>query len=266
MKLIFWNTKLCNEFDVIKSILTSETPDLLFLAEFDQNLLLSNLFTLNSIDYEHYLNPGCDKIIIIKKKNLVNIELSLQHKDYSALYFKKINLYIISLHMPSQMSYNLDALKYNISEFKFEFENYIGNSVEKNILLIGDFNVNPFESPIVHFDGLSATNTRNFNVIKTFRSKQKYIYYNPTWKLYTDNDFPGTFVKKRPSGSVFDVIDHHYLDQVILSYRLKENLISEEIKTLKKTEEYTFCDIRRNKVLLSDHLPLKYVFEIKNYN
>ena len=164
--------------------------------------------------------------------------------------------------MPSQMAYNLDALKYNISEFKFEFENHIGNSNEKNILIIGDFNVNPFESPMVNYDGMSATNTTRFNVIKKFRGRDNHIYYNPTWKLYLDNEFPGTFLKKRPSNSVFDVIDHHYLDQVILSFKLKENLISENINTLKKTPEYEFCDSIRNKILISDHLPLKYEFEL----
>ena len=196
MKLLFWNTKFCKEFNVILSILNTESPDLFFLAEFDEDLILSNLSNLNIINYEYFLNPGCGKIKIIKKKTLTDIELSLQHNDYSALFLKNLDTYIISLHMPSQMSYNLDALKHNISEFKFKFENFIGNSAEKNILLIGDFNVNPFESPIVNYDGLSATNTKNFNVTKTFRSKQNHVYYNPTWRLYSENDFPGTFLKK----------------------------------------------------------------------
>lgn len=262
MKLLFWNTKSCKDFEIIKSILNNELPDILFLAEIDLETLTDNNVELLALGYSIFSNPGCDKIKIIKNKELRGIELSVQHNDYSALYIKKYDLYIISLHMPSQMAYSLDALKHNLSEFKFEFENSIGNSIEEKILLIGDFNVNPFESPIVNYDGLSATNTLNFNAIKTHRNKKNHIYYNPTWKLYSQNEFPGTFIKKRPSNSVFDVIDHHFLDQVILSYKLKETLKSENIHVIKNTPEYSFCDIARNRILISDHLPLKYEFEL----
>lgn len=262
MKTIFWNTKRINDFKIILSILKEEVPDFLFLAEFTKDDFSTFDKDLNDVDYEHYSNPGCGKIVIIKKKSLTDVNLSIQHNDYSALYLKTLDLYIIALHMPSQMSYSLDALEYNLSEFKFEFENHIGNSEQKSILLIGDFNVNPFESPIINYNGLSATNTTNFNVIKKFRGSENHIYYNPTWKLYTNNSFPGTFKKARPSNSVFDVIDHHYLDQVILSHKLLKRITKEEINTVNKTSEFDIFDITTNKINYSDHLPIKYEFQI----
>ena len=262
MKIIFWNTKQINNFKIILSILTDELPDFFFLAEFNKDNFLNFNNDLDNIDYEHYLNPGCDKIVIIKKKGLTNLDLSIQHNDFSAIYLKALDIYIISLHMPSQMSYNLDALKYNLSEFKFEFENHIGNSEQKSILLIGDFNVNPFESPIVNYDGLSATNTTNFNAIKKFRGSENHIYYNPTWKLYSNNNFPGTFRKTRPSNSVFDVIDHHFLDQIILSHKLLKRISKEEIDIILKTSEFDIFDTTLNKVKYSDHLPIKYVIKL----
>lgn len=262
MKTIFWNTKNINDFKIVLSILKDESPDFLFLAEFNKDYFSSFNDDLNNLDYEHFLNPGCEKIIIIKKKKFLDIELSIQHNDYSALYIKALDIYIISLHMPSQMAYSLDALKYNLSEFKFEFENHIGNSEQKSILLIGDFNVNPFESPIINYDGLSATNTTNFNVIKKHRGSENHIYYNPTWKLYSNNNFPGTFKKSRPSNSVFDVIDHHYLDQVILSHKLLKRIVKEDINTIIKTSEFDIFDITSNRIKHSDHLPIKYELEI----
>jgi exonuclease III len=262
MKLIFWNTKKINDFRIIISILNDESPDFLFLAEFNHDELNSHMSELNIINYEHFLNPGCDKILIIKKKEITDIDLSLQHKDYSAIYIKSIDVHIISLHMPSQLNYGLDALKHNLSEFKFQFETHIGNSEQKSILLIGDFNVNPFEAPIVNYDGLSATNTTNFNVIKVFRSQENHIYYNPTWKLYSNINFPGTFRKVRPSNSVFDVIDHHYLDQVILSHKLLKRITNEDISTLLQTSEYDIFNIALNKIMHSDHLPIKYEFQL----
>ncbi|MDR4954008.1 hypothetical protein REB14_17650 [Chryseobacterium sp. ES2] len=262
MKLIFWNTKKINNFRIIMSILNDESPDFLFLAEFNYNELNPYISELNSINYEHFLNPGCDKILIIKKKEIVDIDLSLQHTDYSAIYIKSIDIYIISVHMPSQLNYGLDALKHNLSEFKFQFENHIGNSEQKSILLIGDFNVNPFESPIVNYDGLSATNTTNFSAIKVFRGQENHIYYNPTWKLYTNINFPGTFRKTRPSNSSFDVIDHHYLDQVIISHKFLKRINNEQINTVLQTTEFNIFDLTLNKIIHSDHLPIKYEFQL----
>ena len=125
MKLLFWNTKSCNQIDIIKSILNFNSPDFLFLAEMDLKILTDNNVELLAIGYTVFPNPGCDKIKILKKKDLNGVELSIQHNDYSALYIKEQDLYIVSLHMPSQMAYSLDALKHNLSEFKFDIS--IGN-------------------------------------------------------------------------------------------------------------------------------------------
>lgn len=262
MKIIFWNTKNVANFDIILSIIEQEQPDLFYLAEFSNSEIIKHKKSLETINYEYFINPICDKIITLKEKKLSNISLSIQHKDYSCIYYRNYDLHIIALHMPSQMSYNLDALKYNLSIFKSEFENHIGYSDDKNILLIGDFNVNPFESPIISFDGLGATNTINFNSRKTFRGSEQSIYYNPTWNLYSKKHFPGTFRKTRPSNTVFDIIDHHLLDQVIISQKLLKVIKNDNLDIIYKTSDFDIFDEAKLKINFSDHLPIKYEFEI----
>lgn len=243
-------------------MIETEQPDLLYLAEYKQLDIEAFKTNLQSLNYQIIPNPGCNKILIISSRTVDDINLTLQQNDYSGIYLKRTDINIIALHMPSQYSYDFDALKYNISEFKSDFEQYIGKSSNTNIILIGDFNVNPFEKPMVNYDGLAATNSVNFNSKRTFRGKQKEVYYNPTWKLYAKTYFPGSFYRKRPSNSSFDVIEHHFLDQVVLSEKFLKKIKVDHIDLIEETKNYTIFDSSSYNINYSDHLPIKYEYTL----
>lgn len=262
MKVVFWNTKNIEDINIVLSIIEDESPDIFFLAEFKSLMIKDYYKEIDALNMSHLINPGCEKIIILIKKTLKNIELTIQHTDYTGIRLAKSNLNIISVHMPSQINYEFDALKFNIGKFKADFEKHIGETETANILLIGDFNVNPFESPMTHYDGLAATNTNDFNPKKIFRGYSNSLYYNPTWQLYAKSHFPGTYRKPRPSNTSFDVIEHHFLDQVIMSQKLLMSIKSDNIDIIDKTTKYNIFDYAKNKINFSDHLPLKYNFEI----
>jgi exonuclease III len=156
----------------------------------------------------------------------------------------------------------MDALKSFIRTFRGEIDDEIGNSSKQDILIIGDFNVNPFEKPMIDFDGFSASNSKSHRKEVTHLRSKKELYYNPTWTMYGKNNFPGTKYFRRPSASSFDILEHHYLDQVVLSYSLSQKLTSESINVLEFTTNKTFFDSTSNSILQSDHLPLIYEFKI----
>jgi hypothetical protein len=127
---------------------------------------------------------------------------------------------------------------------------------------MGDFNINPFEKPMIDFDGFGASNSIKLRKEAVHLQKRKALYYNPTWILYRENSFPGTKYFKRPSGSSFDILEHHFLDQVVLSYQMSQNIIFENINVLRKTKNFTLFNISTNSIDFSDHLPLIYEYKI----
>ncbi len=135
MKVIFWNTKNIENFDIILSILKDENPHFFFLSEFEHLDLSNHYNDLLNLNFEQFSNPGCDKIKILKRKTIKNVELTIQHNNYTGLYLPKIDLNIISVHMPSQMNYEFDGLKYNMAKFKSDFELHIGDTENENILI-----------------------------------------------------------------------------------------------------------------------------------
>lgn len=158
----------------------------------------------------------------------------------------------------------MEALRDNLRSFRNRLDTEIGNSSEKSILIIGDVNVNPYEPAMINFDGFMATNTTNGRkMIKSIDSSDgREPYYNPSWRLYSKSDFPGTKKFPRPSGSSYDIIEFHLLDQVLISNKMKDNIEIDEIDIIISTTNYKLLNKKYNRVDYSDHLPLLYQFKI----
>jgi len=260
MKCIYWNTKNISEIDRVIEIATQENPDLIFLSETSIELLNVNSDQLDKIGYEYFPNPGCERVIILKRK-VIDIELGLQTRYYTSLKITGINTHIISVHLPSQMFQHMDALKEFIRDFRTNIDSEIGSSLTERILIIGDFNVSPFDKAMIDFDGFVATNSINARSEITHLGKNRSTYYNPTWQLYSRNYFPGTKHFKRPSGSSYDVLEFHYLDQVVISQRLRQDMATDNIEIIENAESHSFFDKTKNMIEGSDHSPIMYEFK-----
>lgn len=262
MNYTYWNTNNIRANDMIVEIAKIENVDLFFLAEFNKNQLTELEADLEKNDYELFENPGCKRITIIKKKT-INLDLSIQNPYYSVVVHKETGINVVSLHLPSQLWQSLDSLKEFMRDLRNNLDNEIGTSAEAKILLIGDFNVNPYESPMTHYDGFLCTNSPKAKHTINHLGKSRTTYYNPTWQLYSRVNFPGTKQFNRPSTTSYDVLEFHYLDQVVISQKLLESIEEESINVIENTKNFTFFNQEKNVIELSDHLPLIYKFKIK---
>jgi exonuclease III len=262
MTIIYWNTKEVANLDRIADILNDRQPDFIFLSEIKRDVIENNSALLKNLGYEYFENPGCKRVAIIKKSSL-QVELKMQNYYYTAVKESSFGIHIISLHLPSQMFQHMKALKEFIRDFRNTIDIEIGSSLEKKIIVIGDFNINPHEDPMIDFDGFLATNSvKSRHTIKHLK-KIRTTYYNPTWQLYSRKHFPGTKAFNRPSGSSYDILEHHFLDQVVISQYLLSNISNDSIEVIEKTKNFIFFDDANNSIVGSDHLPLLYQFKIK---
>lgn len=261
MNFAYWNTKQIDAVDMIVDIIKQNNLSLFFLSEINLEKLLEQINKIDDIGYEVFENPGCERVLILKKKNLC-VQLNIQNHFYSAIKLIENDIYVISLHLPSQMFQSLDSLKEFMRDLRNNIDVEIGDSLTEKILLIGDFNINPYESPMTHYDGFLATNSPMAKNRINHLQKSRTTYYNPTWQLYSRKNFPGTKQFRRPSATSYDILEFHFLDQVIISQKLLESISEEKIEVVEKTDNFEFFNVKTNKIKQSDHLPLLYKLKL----
>lgn len=255
MKIIFWNCNLKDSEDIINDIVISEVPDIIILAEVNNN------YEGEIINYTKVPNVGCSRIDVYAKNN-TSLSLGLQNTYYTGIYLGDYNINLIGVHFPSQMYQSFDGIKKVIRKFKESIQRDIGFSSKENIVFIGDFNVSPYDPPMIGFDGLAATNSLSSRFKKKHLGESTEFYYNPTWKLYNESGFPGSFNYSRPSATSFDIIENHLLDQVVVSKLFIDNFNKFEVSLIKNTNNYSYFSLASSKILISDHLPLKFEIHI----
>jgi len=189
MKCIYWNIHSIEDIKLIINILEQEKPDVFFISEINDDFINNNLHKLQEIKYEILDNPGCERVKIIKNISL-QVRIDLQNKYYTTIFIEDINTYVVSIHLPSQMFQHMKALKEFIRDFRLDIDKEIGCSMEKRILVIGDFNVSSYEAPMIDFDGFITTNSIKSRPTITNLGKKRISYYNPTWQLYSRKHFP----------------------------------------------------------------------------
>jgi exonuclease III len=131
-----------------------------------------------------------------------------------------------------------------------------GQQKTDKLILLGDFNMNPYDIGMNLAAGLNAMMTKSCME----RGYRRYIgenydfYYNPMWSLFGDNT-------DGPAGTVHDISSQgpygwSMLDQVLINYSIVE--IFRDVKILTEAGEVSLMDKkgRPDAKRASDHFPI----------
>lgn len=138
------------------------------------------------------------------------------------------------------------------------------NSEQNNnrMILMGDFNMNPFDPGMNLAMGFNAMMTKTCveRGQRTFLGKKYDFYYNPMWSLFGDGS-------KGPAGTCYDTSNQgrygwSMLDQVILNYSIVHGF--ESVRILTHAGRHCLVDAngRPDALSASDHLPI--ILELKD--
>lgn len=125
-----------------------------------------------------------------------------------------------------------------------------------NLVILGDFNMNPYESGMGLASGFNAMMTRSCTVrgARTYNGHPYDFYYNPMWSLFGDNT-------AGPAGTVHDTSNQgpygwSMLDQVLLHQSMIDSFHRVQILTHAGTTALTKQNGRPDAAGASDHLPI----------
>jgi hypothetical protein len=260
MKFLFWNIQKKLLISEIAELISESECNIYAFAESSDEIIdkvIALLINKYNILCSSYPTPGCDKIKIVVNGKVENISLLNQDKHYSLIKISEKNneLIVGFVHFPSKLHHTLNQLR-RISEL---LRNQILVEEELNsisdTMVIGDFNVDPFEMPMVSFTGMAATNgitcSQRESVICD--GEENRLFYNPMWTLYSSH-------KERPGSHRYirtgeDVVSWHFLDQVLIRPTLINRFKFESLILIKNTQNYNYLNTNQMPNL-SDHLPL----------
>lgn len=266
-RLLFWNTNGNDVEDIVRSIVRHCSIDIIILAEseLDDSHLLEKLSSDTEECYS--MAPGIAKRLrIYSRFDPKNIE-PVQDSSYIAIRHIMTPLHrsflLVAVHLPSKLYEEKDdqtIMCIAIARDIERAEQIIGHT---RTILVGDFNLDPFESGMVGAEGFHATMDRNIakKDSRLVKGKKYKYFYNPMWNGLGDESTgpPGTYYYD--TGRYINYYWHTF-DQVLIRPELLDYFRYDKLNVLTKINGRSL--LSRNGMpddkLASDHLPL--VFEI----
>ncbi len=225
MRIGFWNVNNKALIDPIVGLIFEKNLSLLVLAEYKDDLspLLVKL-NLKSSDLFYELRPIPKKLGKRRTplKFITNIPSTAARSYFDSsdnyLSVKEVfvngpgTVLIACVHLPSKWK-RKDSEQTSISKMVsqkiIEIEKDFGNS---NTLILGDFNMSPFEDGLIHKDAFHAVSSRV--IAKDKSESPNGVFYNPTWNLLGDNTHPpGSYYYDKNS---FHNLYWYQFDQILL--------------------------------------------------
>jgi hypothetical protein len=268
LTFLFWNINRKPLSDAIANIAEQESVDILILAECaieDSSLLKALNRNKSEFHFPSNLNGRIkvfcrfqgDYLVPTFDSGLVSIRrVALPARD---------EILLAAVHFPSKMYWRdrSQAMECpNLSAMIAEQEVIVGHT---RTLVVGDFNMNPFEEGLVGAAGFHATMSRSVaeREQRIVQGRAYPFFYNPMWGYLGDSP-------DRPSGSYYYERAEHVnyfwntFDQVLIRPQLMDRFPRDQLKILDRAGDISLrmADGRPNHRAASDHFPLLFRLEL----
>ncbi len=264
LTFLFWNVGQQNVSVELKEILKHKPVDILSLAEFktNPNHLIQELQKEN-LHYYHVPQIGCKRIAIFSKLSPGYFEPRTETRYYTMKELcipHRERLLIVFVHLSSKLYMSESDQMDESRIFKAEIERAEHDCNNDNTIIVGDFNMNPFERGMVAASGIHSIPCSLTAIKKkqrTVKDRQYTLFYNPMWNLFGDKDQkPGTYYHDQAKHVEYF---WHILDQVVIRPKLIETFDVDSLEIITEIGNISLVD-EDYQPSVSDHLPICFAF------
>jgi hypothetical protein len=266
---MFWNAENKNIDTALVAAINNLNIDMFVLAEFDIEST-SFLETINNEIQLFELVPiiGCERISIYLRTGMFEIEHGAETTYYTSKKIKVGNFFeflMVAVHLPSKLNQDETTQTLEAAEFKREIEQVEVDFELNDTIVLGDFNMNPFEKGMVSASAFHSVPCEKIALgdERIIKQRKHQYFYNPMWNLFGDlNEKPGTYFHRDSEQAVYfwNILDQIIMRPSMTRYFIKNSLsIITEIGDLNLTKPNGRPD-------LSDHLPIYFEFNFTPEN
>lgn len=264
MKIVFWNINKEDLKSELELLSNEINPDILFLAESDMSIN-DILISLNKLEVKYFYNldPVCMKIKMFSKfrdKFVKPLKSSLRYtiRQIEIPTYPIFNL--MSLHYQSKVNWDFADQAAHSMELNTVIKDVENKTKSTNTILIGDFNMNPFDFGMVQTTGLHSVMSKDIALKKSriVDGKEYLFFYNPMWSFYGDNG------KGKVNGTIYNTLSKpinyfwNIFDQILIRPDLIKYIDENEIQIISQfNSEHSL--LKKSNIIddsISDHLPI----------
>lgn len=270
-KILYWNLMLKSDLSsVIKELANLRSFDILFFSETTQKSRKSLDQALKPLGYSTRTQlMGDVRVAIFDKYQDSEIVFTKEEQRFTIIIynFGGEKYMVVGVHLDSPASYPDESDRYLKASVAYStIALYIKTYAVKKMVIIGDFNMNPFDRGMVSELSFKATHCKQTAITV---SGGKDYFYNPSWRIFS-NDLTGKV--KKPPGTIHYVprnkdtyVDYwHVFDQVLISPQLFSKYSNHyEVLTGWNKVKLLDSNLIPDRTKFSDHLPIAYTIEIK---
>jgi len=261
-RIIFWNVNKKDLTSLVCSISTSTNADVVVLAEnsvpSEETLLALQTNVSRDFYFPKVISKSGHRFHCFCRNP--RLDLSETHESgrtsVRKLLIERHKTLLVLVH-------GIDIRNYD-AETRQEYAHLLAEDLrflqeeKKNskLILLGDFNMNPFERGMNLASGLNAMMTKTCveSGFRTHLGKSYDFYYNPMWSLFGDNS-------DGPAGTIYDTSSQgpygwSMLDQVIIHHSIVS--LFDSVKILTEAGEISLMSRKRRPDAnnASDHFPI----------
>ncbi len=265
---VFWNLNKKPLEEVVCRLANRHEVDIFMFAEMKTSPTVM-LEHLNRERTKFFYVPklGCERIELFTRFNsryiapvYENDRMTIRHLTLPGL----IEILIGVLHFPSKLFWNESSQAAECARLSHKIQEQELKIGHCRSILVGDFNMNPFEDGMVNANGLNSVMSRRVALrgSRVVQEEPYPFFYNPMWSFFGDlSQGPcGTFYYERAEHKVFY---WNIFDQVLVRPALLEYFDSRSLQILATDGATSLVsgDGTPDNRIGSDHLPI--LFQLK---
>ncbi len=264
MRIFFWNIKRNITSDLFKAIGDEVDPEIVLLAESGVSPA-EILINLNATNVRYCFNPDpvCDKVLMFSKFESHRV-IPIAGNDRYTVRKVEVPGYecfnLMALHYPSKLysdSVDQSAEAPLYANAIRGFEDRVGH---ERTILIGDFNMNPFEPGMIQASGFHAVMSQKVALTgsRIIGGRKYPFFYNPMWRFFANNGketINGTYYRNTAKQVNYF---WNIFDQVLIRPEMIRYLNDNSVEILTKIgPDYSLVTISgKIDTAVSDHLPI----------
>jgi hypothetical protein len=295
LTFLFWNmggptavrvsAESVTRLGMLRSILVNLTKihqvDLLLLAECPIRFR-SLLAAINADNLQQFHTPDagsmCETIALFPRFPGRFLKLESESARFTIRRIQcpgREELVLVVVHLPSKRHRSEDSQAFALPSLSLTIRDVERKLRHQRTLVVGDFNMNPFEPGFVTAEGLNAVMTRELasRGRRTVDAIKHPFFYNPMWSHFGDATHelhPPGHPNHEPAGTCYYPAREskwyywNMFDQVLLRPALLPVFRNRDLRILTTDGNASFLDQRGmpNRTTISDHLPILFRLDL----